>query len=238
MVDRGSRRASLGDRLQRRHRRAWLPALAFPAALGHPWHAYGLVAGPALIGLPLSGGASAPGDPVTPRKQIMARKRRKPRPRRPAATATRPRAGGGAEAAPRPARPAAQAHRRRTPARPLGLLPAGRARRADRDRDAGRGHLRRRRPRSIALLVTGLALGSLAGLELSIREHFAGYRSHTATLAGAAGVAVLAVLFYVVPDLLPPPGQARGRPAGRRPPAAWWLARAFRDRSGRLVKLR
>ena len=37
------------------------------------------------------------------------------------------------------------------------------------------------------LIGTGLALGSLAGLELSIREHFAGYRSHTLLLAGAAG---------------------------------------------------
>ena len=58
-----------------------------------------------------------------------------------------------------------------------------------------------RGPRSTALLATGLALGSLAGLELSIREHFGGYRSHTALLAGAAGVATLALLFYVVPDL-------------------------------------
>ena len=34
----------------------------------------------------------------------------------------------------------------------------------------------------------GLALGSLGGLELSIREHFAGYRSHTTLLAGVAFV--------------------------------------------------
>ena len=40
-----------------------------------------------------------------------------------------------------------------------------------------------------ALLVTGLALGSLAGLELSIREHFAGYRSHTCCSPGSPGVA-------------------------------------------------
>src|ERR671917_408499 len=43
-------------------------------------------------------------------------------------------------------------------------------------------------PRGTALLVTGLALGSLGGLELSVREHFAGYRSHTIMLAAAAGV--------------------------------------------------
>jgi hypothetical protein len=40
------------------------------------------------------------------------------------------------------------------------------------------------------------ALGSLAGLELSIREHFAGFRSHSTVLAGAAGVAAMAVLFF------------------------------------------
>src|SRR3954453_7727512 len=31
----------------------------------------------------------------------------------------------------------------------------------------------------------GLALGSLAGIELSIREHFAGFRSHTPLLAAS-----------------------------------------------------
>ena len=45
-------------------------------------------------------------------------------------------------------------------------------------------------PRGSLLLVTGLVLGSLAGLELSIREHFAGFRSHTSVLAGAAAVLV------------------------------------------------
>jgi hypothetical protein len=92
-------------------------------------------------------------------------------------------------------------------------------------------------PRSTVLLVTGLALGSIAGLELSIREHFSGYRSHTALLAGAAGVAVLALLFYAVPDLLPPVARlAVGAlvTAG----AAYWLVRVFRNRAGRTVKLR
>jgi hypothetical protein len=92
-------------------------------------------------------------------------------------------------------------------------------------------------PRSTALLVTGLALGSIAGLELSIREHFGGYRSHTALLAGAAGVAVLALLFYAVPDLLPPVGRlAVG--ALVTAAAAYGLVRVFRDRAGRAVKLR
>ena len=42
--------------------------------------------------------------------------------------------------------------------------------------------------RGVTMIFAGLALGSLGGLELSIREHFAGFRSHTSLLAGAAAV--------------------------------------------------
>jgi hypothetical protein len=38
------------------------------------------------------------------------------------------------------------------------------------------------------LLITGFALITISSLELAIREHFAGYRSHTTLLAGAAAV--------------------------------------------------
>src|SRR3954471_24218044 len=38
------------------------------------------------------------------------------------------------------------------------------------------------------LLGCGFALVCLASLELSIREHFAGFRSHTLLLAGAAAI--------------------------------------------------
>ena len=85
--------------------------------------------------------------------------------------------------------------------------------------------------------MVGLSLGSLAGLELSIREHFGGYRSHTSLLAGAAGVAVIGFLFYLVPDALPPAGRVIAAIAVGLIAAAL-LARAFRARSGRLVKLR
>jgi hypothetical protein len=44
--------------------------------------------------------------------------------------------------------------------------------------------------RGATMVFAGLALGSLAGLELAIREHFAGFRSHTTLLAGAATVFV------------------------------------------------
>jgi hypothetical protein len=39
--------------------------------------------------------------------------------------------------------------------------------------------------------IGGLALASLGGLELAVREHLAGYRSHSALLAGAAAFAVV-----------------------------------------------
>jgi hypothetical protein len=58
---------------------------------------------------------------------------------------------------------------------------------------AVRGH------RGTLMIAAGLVLGSLAGLELSIREHFAGYRSHTALLAGAVAVAVAVGLTLLVP---------------------------------------
>lgn len=48
------------------------------------------------------------------------------------------------------------------------------------------------------MLGCAAALGSLAGLELSIREHFAGFKSHSTALAGAVAVAVAALLFFVV----------------------------------------
>jgi hypothetical protein len=45
-------------------------------------------------------------------------------------------------------------------------------------------------------LVCGFALVTLAALELSLREHFAGYRSHSTLLAGAAAVIVDVPLFF------------------------------------------
>jgi len=47
------------------------------------------------------------------------------------------------------------------------------------------------------LLGCGFALVSLAALELSIREHFAGYRSHSSLLAGAAAVVADVPLFFL-----------------------------------------
>lgn len=52
-------------------------------------------------------------------------------------------------------------------------------------------------PRRGAFLACGIALASLAGLELAIREHFAGFRSHTALLAGAGAVVVVVPLYFL-----------------------------------------
>lgn len=47
----------------------------------------------------------------------------------------------------------------------------------------------------------GVVLASLGGLEVAVREHLAGYRSHTTLLAGAVFVLVVGGLFYLA-DLI------------------------------------
>lgn len=50
----------------------------------------------------------------------------------------------------------------------------------------------------------GIGLAALGGLELAIREHFAGFRSHSSLLAGVPAIATLGLLFYAGPDSLEP----------------------------------
>lgn len=54
-------------------------------------------------------------------------------------------------------------------------------------------------PTAIAL---GVALAGLGGMEVAIREHFAGWRSHTTLLAGTAFVLVTGLVFYVADQIL------------------------------------
>lgn len=90
--------------------------------------------------------------------------------------------------------------------------------------------------RGQTLLGTGLVLASLAGLELSIREHFSGYRSHTFLLASAVGVATMLGTAYLA-DLDTTAALIIGAVAGLA--AGYVLIRTFRARSGgRSVKLR
>lgn len=49
----------------------------------------------------------------------------------------------------------------------------------------------------LTALALGIVLGALGGLEVSVREHFAGYRSHTTLLAGVVFVLVTGALFYL-----------------------------------------
>ena len=85
--------------------------------------------------------------------------------------------------------------------------------------------------RGVTLIAAGVALGSLAGLELAVREHFAGYRSHTTVLAGAPAVLVLGV------GLLPAGGLAADRRSWRSVVFVvgfYLLREAFKRRSGGL----
>jgi hypothetical protein len=84
-------------------------------------------------------------------------------------------------------------------------------------------------PRGGVMIGAGLVLGSLAGLELAAREHFAGYRSHTLLIAGAAGVAVLVGLVALTGLN---PGVCAGASLVVFGGSAYLLAGAFRKRSG------
>ena len=48
-------------------------------------------------------------------------------------------------------------------------------------------------------LAGGFTLMVLSVSELAVREHFAGYRSHSAMLAGVGAVALDAILFFFTP---------------------------------------
>ncbi len=55
------------------------------------------------------------------------------------------------------------------------------------DLDSERGRL---------FLITGMVLGSLAGLDTSLREHFSGYKSHSTVLAGIPAVITAAAVYF------------------------------------------
>jgi hypothetical protein len=58
-------------------------------------------------------------------------------------------------------------------------------------------------PRGRMFFLAGVALGTLGGLELAVRDHFAGWRSHTTLLSLAAAVATVAVLGLVLKAVVP-----------------------------------
>jgi hypothetical protein len=77
----------------------------------------------------------------------------------------------------------------------------------------------------------GVVLAGLGGLEVSVREHLAGYRSHTTLLAGTVFVLVTGALFYLAGQIL-----AISLAAGALAFAAAFVAlrRAFQNASGGL----
>jgi lysylphosphatidylglycerol synthetase-like protein (DUF2156 family) len=52
------------------------------------------------------------------------------------------------------------------------------------------------------LIGVGVALAGLGGMEVAIREHLGGYRSHTTLLAGFVFVVVVGLLFYAFKQVL------------------------------------
>src|SRR3954447_11570906 len=116
----------------------------------------------------------------------MSRHRRKGRPR--GTAAARP-----ARAAPAPARPGGRPERPRAPWHPFPLV--------ELCVFVGivllvLGGLNAHSDRGRLLLVCGMALGSVGGLDTAVREHWAGYRSHTTLLAAAPAVVVAELLFF------------------------------------------
>jgi hypothetical protein len=84
-------------------------------------------------------------------------------------------------------------------------------------------------PQGLVMLGVGAGLGSLAGLELSIREHFAAYRSHTLLLSAGIAVPIFGALLLATKIPTPICIAAALLAFGG---AAWALASAFRRRSG------
>ena len=77
----------------------------------------------------------------------------------------------------------------------------------------------------------GVALAGLGGLEVAVREHFAGYRSHTTLLAGAVFVLTVGALFYLANQIL---AVALGIGAVAFAVAFYLARRAFQRASGGL----
>ena len=84
------------------------------------------------------------------------------------------------------------------------------------------------------MLVLGMALGSLGGLDTALREHLAGYRSHTTVIASLPGVTTAAVLFFA---RVPWPVLIVGAVAVFAG-VFWWMRRVFMRRASRARRAR
>src|SRR5215210_5844657 len=79
-------------------------------------------------------------------------------------------------------------------------------------------------------LLCGLVLASLGGLDTALREHFAGFRSHSSVLAGLPAVLVAGGLFFA----RAPWAAVAGAAAISFAASFWAFRTAFRRRSGGL----
>ena len=86
--------------------------------------------------------------------------------------------------------------------------------------------------RGKVMVLAAMVLGSLGGLEVSIREHFAGFKSHTTLLAGSAAVASMLLIAAVGPGALGTLGIAVAAGVLIFVLSFWGLREAFRRRSG------
>jgi len=84
--------------------------------------------------------------------------------------------------------------------------------------------------RGVVAFAAGLLLGTLAGLEVSIREHFAGFRSHSTLLAGSIAVIAITAIALAAGEIFLPLLLAAGLAVFGL--AFWSLREAFRRRSG------
>ena len=84
--------------------------------------------------------------------------------------------------------------------------------------------------RGVIAFAAGLLLGTLAGLEVSIREHFAGFRSHSTLLAGSLAVIAITAIALAAGEIFLPLLLAAGLAVFGL--SFWSLREAFRRRSG------
>jgi len=82
----------------------------------------------------------------------------------------------------------------------------------------------------VVMFAAGLLLGALAGLEVSIREHFSGFRSHSTLLAGSIGVIAITAIALAAREVFLPLLLAAGLAAFGI--SFWTFREAFKRRSG------
>jgi hypothetical protein len=82
----------------------------------------------------------------------------------------------------------------------------------------------------VVMFAAGLLLGTLAGLEVSIREHFSGFRSHSTLLAGSAAIVTITAIALAAGEVFVPILLGAGLAVFGL--VFWSLREAFRRRSG------